>query len=319
MNKRGVTAAFVPAWWCRGPHCQTLWPYLFRYAPRPQYRRERVELGDRDFIDIDWHGPRGHDLILVFHGLEGSSQSPYVRGLCRTAATHGVECAVIHFRGCSGEPNRLARSYHAGDTGDLESVLDRLEQRNPRRKISAVGYSLGGNVLLKWLGETGSRRLARAVAVSVPYSLADSARRLEHGASRLYQYQLVRRMRRSVRRKFARIPSPIDLTGLDRARTFWDFDELVTAPLHGFASCADYYERSSCGQFLNGIRTPTLLIHARDDPFMTTHSTPDVSVLPANITLEVSNSGGHTGFVAGRTPWQPQYWLELRIIEYLTA
>jgi hypothetical protein len=126
-------------------------------------------------------------------------------------------------------------------------------------------------------------------------------------------------MRRSVQRKFARMTSPIDLTELDRARTFWEFDELVTAPLHGFASCADYYENSSCGQFLTGIRTPTLLIHARDDPFMTAQSAPDESVLPANLTLEVSNSGGHTGFVAGRTPWQPRYWLELRIIEYLTA
>ena len=314
-----MVAAFAPAWWCRGPHCQTLWPYLFRYTPRPRYRRERIELSDGDFIDIDWHGPRGADLILVLHGLEGGSQSHYVRGLCGAAAAHGMECAVIHFRGCSGEPNRLARSYHAGDTGDLESVLGRLQQREPRRKISAVGYSLGGNVLLKWLGETGSCRLARAAAVSVPYSLADSARCLEHGASRLYQYRLVWRMRRSVRRKFARITSPIDLTELDRARTFWEFDELVTAPLHGFASCADYYERSSCGQFLTAIRTPTLLIHARDDPFMSTQNIPDESALPTNVTLEVSDTGGHGGFVTGRAPWRPRYWSELRVIEYLTT
>ena len=311
-----VTSGFTPAWWCRGAHCQTLWPYLFRRSPRLAYERERVELPDGDFIDIDWCGPVSGHVVLILHGLEGCSQSHYARGLSSTLTIHQFRSAIVHFRGCSGEPNRLVRSYHSGETRDLATLVGILEARGDT-PFAVVGYSLGGNVLLKWLGETGTTRVSKAVAVSVPFLLGECAARLERGMSRLYQWRLLQRMRRSVAVKFHRRNALIDVDAVAHARTLREFDDLVTAPLHGFSGSAEYYASSSCRQFLHGIRTPTLILNARDDPFITQSVLPERHELAPEVRLEISDAGGHVGFIAGKSPYRPWYWLDWRIFRYL--
>jgi hypothetical protein len=291
---------------------------LVRRAPRVPLQRERLELPDGDFLDLDWLAPvdANGPLVVVLHGLEGSSDSQYARGLLAAARRRGWRAVVMHFRGCSGEPNRLARSYHSGDTGDLAHVITELRARSPRLPIGVVGYSLGGNVLLKWLGETGSAVIDAAVAVSVPYDLACAAERLARGVSRLYQWELLRRLRASLRRKCRRIALPLRVEA-GALRTFRDFDEHVTAPLHGFRGADHYYAVASARQYLPGIRVPTLLLHARDDPFMTEQAIPRPQELSATTTLELYAHGGHVGFVGGAWPWRPLYWLEQRIPQFL--
>lgn len=293
---------------------------LIRRAPRVDLKRERIELPDGDFVDIDW--ARAPDdaapVVLVLHGLEGSSDSQYARGMLQALHRRGLGGAVMHFRGCSGEPNRLARSYHSGDTGDFAYVVDLLRTRAPDRPIAAVGYSLGGNVLLKYLGERASAApLTAAVAVSVPYLLNRCADRIDQGFSRIYQWELMRRLRHSVVRKLGRLAMPIDAARLRRLRRFWDFDEHVTAPLNGFADAEDYYRRSSSRQFLKSIAVPTLLIHAFDDPFMTPDTPPRPEDLSPAIRPAFSPHGGHVGFVAGPWPWRADYWLETTIPRFL--
>jgi predicted alpha/beta-fold hydrolase len=280
-------------------------------------RRERLTLPDGDFIDIDWSADTPGPIVLVLHGLQGSARSHYVRSLVVAAQDRNWQAAVMHFRGCSGEPNRLARSYHSGETGDLAHVVDTLVQRHPGRPLGVVGYSLGGNALLKWLGETGAAApVGAAVAVSVPFDLAKAADRMAAGLSRLYQWHLVGSLKRSLRRKFRELPAPVDFGDLRRLRTFRQFDQAVTAPLHGFAGAADYYERCSSRQFLPHIGKPTLIVHARDDPFMTADTAPSPDELSQLTRLELSRHGGHVGFVTG-PPWRPRYWLDSRILDFL--
>lgn len=224
----------------------------------------------------------------------------------------------MHFRGCSGEPNRLPRTYHSGDTGDVAEVVARLRAVDDVPALAVVGYSLGGNVLLKWLGEQGrDAPLDAAVAVSVPYTLSMAAQRLGTGLSRIYQRRLIADLRAKLHRKFAAGSSPIDLERADASRDFWEFDDAVTAPLHGFHDVHDYYNRSSSRQYLRNIHVPTLMLHAEDDPFMTPRVLPSRDELSPSIRLEVSARGGHVGFVHGSLPWRPRYWLEERIPAFL--
>lgn len=310
---------FRPAWWLRNAHLQTLFPFLLRPLPRIALRRERVELPDGDFLDLDWtEGERG-PIVLILHGLEGSSRSKYALGLMKAVHARGWRGVVMHFRGCSGEPNRLPRSYHSGETGDPDLIVRLLRQRHPDAPLAVVGYSLGGNVLLKWLAEQGEAApIDAAVAVSVPYRLADSANRLLHGFSRLYQMRLVMNLCDSFRRKRKRIAMPID-PPLRRIKTFWDFDTAVTAALHGFRDAGHYYATVSSRQFLKQIGKPVLCIHARDDTFMFPETAPEPSELSSAVELDLAEHGGHVGFVSGRWPWKPRYWLEERIPEYLAA
>ena len=224
----------------------------------------------------------------------------------------------MYFRGCSGTPNRLARTYHCGDTGDLDYVMQLLREREPATSFAAVGYSLGGNILLKWLGEKGQAApLAAAVAVSVPFSPALSADRLDRGFSRVYQGVLLRNLRHALDRKFQALDAPFDRTRLKDAANFWLFDHFVTAPLHGFASAADYYGRSGCRAYLRKIRVPTLILHSEDDPFMSVDAVPREDELSADVILELSQEGGHVGYVGGTIPLFPEYWLERRILNFL--
>ncbi|MCU0936006.1 MAG: hydrolase [Gammaproteobacteria bacterium] len=325
---------------------------MVRRRPRLGLRRERVELPDGDFLDLDWVAPaagpagsRGADpervdvsargawggtgrarpaerapVVLVLHGLEGSSDSHYARGLLAAVRDRGWTGVLMHFRGCSGEPNRLPRSYHSGETGDTAYVVSLLRGRLPGRPLAVVGYSLGGNVLLKWLGETGSAATVDcAVAVSVPFELSAAANRLERGFSRFYQWWLLRSLADALEEKVARGTLPPAFAGHARSRTFRAFDDAVTAPLHGFAGVDDYYGRSSSRQYLGGIAVPTLILHALDDPFLVPAAVPVPSEVPSAVTLEVYPRGGHVGFVAGRWPWRAEYWLERRIPAFLAA
>lgn len=312
-----VESEFAAAWWLTNPHLQTLWPVIFRFRPRPRCERERVELPDGDFVDIDWAG-RGERRALILHGLEGDSDSPYARGLLSTLARRGFRAGVIHFRGCSGSVNRLARNYHSGDTADLAHVVSRLAEREGTKPLYLIGFSLGGNVLLKWLAEAGADAPVRAaVAVSVPFSLAEVASKLERGASRLYQWRLVSAMKRKVRQKIRIRPLPANIGSYAEARTFYQFDNQVTAPLHGFLDADDYYRRASCGPLLHRLRLPTLIIHSLDDPFMMPSVVPRAERLSPHVRLELSTRGGHVGFIAGDIPGRPRYWLEERIPRFL--
>ena len=312
-----VTRRFRPAWWLPGAHLQTLFPPLFRNRTPPPLRRERIELEDGDFVDIDWTEARPGPTVLILHGLEGSIGSHYVVGLLHALSASGFSAAVLYFRGCSGEPNRLARSYHSGDTGDLDTVLRYLDRQDAERPVYVVGVSLGGNVLLKWLGENPAQALvAKAVAVSVPFELNATALRLERGFSRVYQAYLLRKLRRTTRSKARHHAVPLDVSELRRLRTFREFDDKVTAPLHGFAGVEDYYRKCSSRSFIRRISTPTLILHAKDDPFMTAAAIPTAGELGPGIELELYSAGGHVGFVSGAWPWKAEYWLDKRICEF---
>jgi len=317
-STQNISGAFHPAWWLPGAHLQTLWPALLRRAPAPALRRERVELPDGDFIDVDWAGERG-PIVVVLHGLGGSSDSHYARGILRAVVRQGWRGAVLHFRGCSGEPNRLPRSYHAGETGDLRTFLAMLRRREPHTPLAAVGYSLGGNVLLKWLGEQGAAAVIQAaVAVSVPYDLGDAARRLSQGFSRVYERYLLRSLQLTIVRKRARLPLPWERKDIAAITSLREFDDRITAPLHGFRDADDYYARATCRPHLANIAAATLLIHAADDPFMSPTVVPAGRELSRATKLELSPHGGHVGFIAGER-WAPHYWLETRIPAFFAA
>ena len=300
---------------------QSVWPTFFRPPSEVELERERLELDDGDFIDLDATTGRGGPRLLVLHGLEGCSRSHYVRGLCATMHARGWRVSAMHFRGCSGEPNRLARTYHSGETGDLSRVVRELRRREPDTPLCVVGYSLGGNVLLKWLGEQGGRaEVDAAVAVSVPLLLDVAAERMNRGLSRVYRWYLLRLMRRKVLTKFRRWERPpIDVSRHRSWRTMRDFDDAVTAPLHGFRDASDYYRRSSARCRLGTIARPTLIIQSRDDPLMSEAVIPAAEELSESTTLEVSAQGGHVGFIGGTSPADADYWLERRIPEFLTA
>jgi predicted alpha/beta-fold hydrolase len=304
---------YTPAWWLPDGHTQTLWAALCRPVPRVHPRFERVELPDGDFVDLAHVGREGAPLVLVLHGLEGNYRSPYASALLGAITARGWHGVLMHFRGCSGEPNRLQRSYHSGDTADLGRVANLLAARAPA--LALVGYSMGGNVLLKYLGERGrDAACATAVAVSVPFDLAIAADTLNRGFARIYQRRLVKSLQEKTRLKFARMTAPIDLAGLARCTDFRSFDHRVTAPLHGFAGVDDYYTRSSCRPFLRDVAVPTRVIHAADDPFLAPAGIPNARELAATVELALVARGGHVGFVATE-----RGWLERRIVEFIAA
>ena len=312
-----IDSTFKPAWWLPSPHLQTLWPVMFRKRKAPDLVTERFELSDGDFVDLCWSRKTERPVVLILHGLEGSVHSHYAGSLMLSLERAGFRPVFMHFRGCSGEPNRLPRSYHSGDTGDLVQVIDHINQQSDRPVHAAIGFSLGGNVLLKWLGQTADANpLQYAVAVSVPFQLADAATRLERGLSHMYEIHLMNSLKRSYTTKFERIESPLDVD-INKLKGFWDFDDRITAPLHGFNGVAHYYSESSCRQYLSDIEVPTRIIHALDDPFMFPQTVPDNSEMSENVELLLARNGGHVGFVSGNFPWKPEYWYEKRIVEFL--
>jgi hypothetical protein len=307
-------------WWLPGGHLQTIAAALAP-APRIRWRRERWQAPDGDFVDLDWAEPAARSagpLVALFHGLEGSSASHYARSLAAQAMARGWRCVVPHFRGCSGELNRLPRAYHSGDSAEIGWILARLgAERAPGGDLHAVGVSLGGNALLKYLGEQGENaRAARAVAVSAPLDLAAAGRALDRGLSRqIYTRMFLKTLKRKSFAKLARHPGLFDAARLARARTFWEFDDTVTAPLHGFLGADDYWARASSGPWLARIRIPVLVLNARNDPFLPAPALERIRGrdIPANVTLEFPQAGGHAGFPGRRQ------WLARRALEFLAS
>ena len=306
-----------------GPHRQTLGAWLLGASARPGWMPERLELPDGDFVDLAHLEGDSGVRVCFFHGLEGSIRSHYVGGLAAALQAFGHAVTFLHFRGCSGEPNRLPRAYHSGDTGDIAALLEALGKRHPDETLAAVGFSLGGNALLKYLGERGGDApLAAAAAVSVPFDLAACARRIDRGFSRLYQRHLVAHMKRSTRSRWHQLGRlPIDPDAMERCRSFRDFDDCVTAPLHGFAGADDYYARASSGPWLTRIRRPTLLVQALDDPFVGPEPVPGPGDVAQCVERAVSERGGHVGFIAPDPDrrWRPDRWLERAVPQWLDA
>jgi predicted alpha/beta-fold hydrolase len=322
-----VTAApadYRPPWWLRGRHLQSLWGPLRRRPRRPAFRRERWETPDGDFLDLDWLAAAparpAAPCVVVLHGLEGSSESHYALGLMGLVEDAGWRGVVVHFRSCSGELNRLGRLYHSGETSDLEFVVRRLIAATPGAAIGLTGVSLGGNVVLKWLGERGETvpdEVLAAVAISVPFDLAACAAVLDHGLNRLlYTAHFLRTMKPKVRAKAALYGERVDVRAAMRARTFRLYDRLVTAPIFGFSDEEDYWRRCSSGPYLSKIRRHTLLISAVNDPFVPPESLPRAEVerspwLEAVFPAE----GGHAGFLDGGGAGPS--WAERRAVDFL--
>lgn len=318
-----TNSTFKAAWWLTTAHAQTLYSTLTRRNTAPVDKVERIELPDGDFIDTAWAingAPENAPLVILLHGLGGSVDSTYIAGLMKACNQQGWRAVLMHFRGASGEPNRLARAYHSGDTADFHFFLDTLVSREPDTKKAAIGISLGGNVLLKWLGEQGRNSLLdAAVAISVPFELRLVADKMSRGFSRVYQRYLLQKLRKVFIKKTRgwQDELPKALQDFNKWQCFWTFDDNVTAPLHGFSSVHDYYRQSSSRSYLRTIATPTLIIHSRDDPFMTPQALPREDELSNWVTLELSAKGGHVGFISGHVPGKPVYWLEHRVPEYL--
>ena len=254
----------------------------------------------------------------MLHGLEGSIDSSYARGFLAEVGKKGWRGVFMYFRGCSGNHNLEDRGYHSGETDDLRFLVETLRKRYPKSTLCAVGYSLGGNGLLKYLGEYQDKlELVAATAISVPYFLSICSDKLEKGFSKIYQRYLINRLVNKTQSKFKNRNAPFDLKNIHNWNTFQLFDHHVTAPLHGFKSGTDYYEKSSSRQYLKHITAPTLLIHSSDDPFMTAEVIPDENDLSEAVILELSNEGGHVGFISGKSPCNAEFWLEQRIPEFL--
>jgi len=313
------TSAFKPAWWLSNAHAQTIYPFFRKRPHKLRLIPERLSLPDNDFIDLVWTEESSGPIILVLHGLEGSIESHYAKGIMAALHNQGWQGVLMHFRGCSGTHNIMARGYHSGETGDLRFLIKTIHKRYPDRKYAAVGFSLGGNVLLKYLGEYGvDSRLDTAVAVSVPFLLSNAADQLDRGFSKIYQHHLIRKIQGRITDKFkTRTDAPFAVTDIPKWNNFHLFDNFITAPLHDFSSSKEYYRLCSSRQFIKGITIPVLIIHAKDDPFITIDAIPEETEIPDNVTLELSRKGGHVGFVNGSLPWWPHFWLESRIPEYL--
>jgi hypothetical protein len=311
-------ASYEAPWWLPGGHLQSIYPSL-RRPPRVALQRSRWRTPDGDFVDVDFAGDaRAEPLLVLFHGLEGGSDSHYARSLAAYGAAHGWRVAIPHFRGCSGEPNELPRAYHSGDSEEIDWLL-----RKFGRPLFAAGISLGGNALLKWLGERGEGAAAvvrRAAAVSAPLDLAASGRTLDRGLNRLlYARHFLATLKPKSLTKLERFPGLYDAARLRAARTFYEFDNIVTAPLHGFRDTDDYWSRCSSGQWLEGIRVPTLVINARNDPFLPEHALEAAArrAAPA-LVLEFPRSGGHAGFLSGPFPGR-HTWLPRRLFGFFDA
>jgi uncharacterized protein len=325
-NRRRSEYTYRPAWWVPGPHAQTLWGKFFRPRPSLPTRLERWTTPDGDFVDLHrLEGPSGAPRLLFLHGLEGTIRSHYVSGFFEQAKDRGWAADLLIFRGCGDEPNRAPRFYHSGETADFAFVLDRILREHPDAPVVLAGVSLGGNVVLKYLGEQGadlSPRVRAAAALSVPFDLERGSRFISTGFSRVYDRHFLKTLRAKALAKLDRFPGLFDRAKLERAESIYEFDDAVTAPVHGFADAHDYYHKSSSLHWIDGVSVPTLLLSAIDDPFLPSvvlNEVRAVAAANAKLTLEFTPHGGHVGFVGGRWPWRPLYYAEWRACEFLAS
>lgn len=315
---------FASPLWLPGGHAQTIIPARLLPLPDVSYQRERWDTPDSDFIDLDHALPAPvaatAPLLVLFHGLEGDARSHYARLLMQACTQRGWRGLVVHFRGCSGVPNRLLRAYHSGDSEEIDWILRRIAQRWPDAPRHAVGISLGGNALAKWAGERGrdTAALQACVAVSAPLDLAAGGRALGQGFARLYALNFLRSLVPKALAKARQFPGQLDAGRLRASRSLYDFDDAYTAPVHGFASVEDYWSRASALPWLGNIRLPTLLLNARNDPFVPGASLPAPSALAPAVHHEFPDSGGHVGFYrrVGDDPGRDPWYLRQRIFDF---
>ncbi len=318
-------AAYHPPRWLPGGHLQTIYASIAAPRPRVGYRRERWDTPDGDFIDLDWvktaFDPKDQPLVVLFHGLEGNSGSHYAQSIMAATQAAGWRGVAVHFRGCSGEPNRLARAYHSGDSAEIDWILRRLRSLDTNAPLYACGVSLGGNALLKWLGEQNSAALPvinAAVAVSAPLDLMAAGNALDRGFNLVYTHNFLRTLKHKALAKLARFPGLFDRERLLAANTLRAFDNLVTAHLHGFRDTDDYWTRASSKPWLARIAVPTLVINARNDPFLPATALPQTHEASAAVQLEFPAAGGHVGFVGGAVPGNLE-WLPQRVLAHFAA
>ena len=318
------SSQFKAAWWLRNPHLQTIAAKFFRRNFQCATQQETLELPDGDFIDLAWTKKPQADntlpIVVILHGLEGSKNSHYAKGILSAIDKNGWIGVLMHFRGCSGRPNRKARSYHSGDTRDISYFSTLLSSRFPASPLSIIGFSLGGNVLTRYLAEQPNNPYQAASAICAPLHLASCSQRINRGFSRIYQKYLLDMLRNSTKEKLTlKLLNHLDDKQLNNIKTIWEFDDHVTAPVNGFKNAQDYYHQASGRSVLSKINQPFLVIHASDDPFLEHQQIVANNKLPGNITFEVSKRGGHVGFISGKNPFKPIYWLEHRVPEFLKA
>jgi predicted alpha/beta-fold hydrolase len=319
-------APYAAPRWLPGGHLQTIYAATLMPRPAVAYRRERWDTPDGDFIDLDWldadraaPGPR--PLVVLFHGLEGSSRSHYATALMAALRDRGLRGVVVHFRGCSGELNLLPRAYHSGDAPEIDWILRRLRAQNSGAPLFAMGVSLGGNALLKWLGENGeaaTRIIDAAAAVSAPLDVMAMGDALGQGFNLVYSRNFLQTLKAKSLAKLDRHPGLYDADAVRASRTLREFDDLVTAPMHGFRNTDDYWTRASSKPGLRSIQVPTLILNARNDPFLPVSVLPGAHEVSSTVTLEQPEEGGHVGFTGGAFPGNYD-WLPKRILLFFGA
>lgn len=302
-------------------HVQTIMPRFFRPFHHTRYELAQLDTPDGDFIELAWSLPHNEKapLAVVLHGLEGNINSFYAKGMMKALKKQGFAVVLMHFRNCSTEVNRLPRAYHSGDTADLSFFINHLKQLYPNRPLVAVGFSLGGNVLAKYLGEQQQQcPLSAAALVSAPYDLSASSDVIRKSLGKIYQKYLLDRMKKSMQRKLPQIKQQISITTdqLMEIDDLLEFDNQLTAPLHGFENAHDYYRQASAMPYLKHIAVPTLIIHAKDDPMLSIKAVPSRQDVSEHVTLRISEKGGHVGFISGKNPFKPVFWLEQAVPSY---
>lgn len=317
---------FVPAWWLQGAHLQTLWGKLFRKLPAAPTTREAWTAPDGEIVEVHrLKSPGSKSRLVLLHGLEGSVRSHYAQGLLWQAQKRGWNADLLIFRTCGAAESTRPRMYHSGETTDLGWVVDRIIAENSSTSIGLVGVSLGGNVLLKYLGERGpdlADQVCAAAAISVPFDLEQSSRHINRGFSKVYQWHFMRTLRRKARAKLQQFPQLAELSRVEAAETMYDYDNVMTAPVHGFRDASDYYTQSSSIHWINSIAIPTLLLSAADDPFLPAEALDRVRVLAGenpNLVVEFHPHGGHVGFIGGSNPVQPVYYAEQRAADFVSS
>ncbi|MEJ2716316.1 MAG: alpha/beta fold hydrolase [Deltaproteobacteria bacterium] len=301
------------------PHLQTVCPSLFRRVRGVDYERIRIDTPDGDFLDLDFSRSGSNRVAILLHGLEGNSTRAYVLGMVRALNRNGWDALAMNFRGCSGECNRKLRFYHSGDTQDLRTVLSHVSDKEPYAELVLIGFSIGGNIVLKYLGECGNNVppiVRKAVTFSVPCDLASSSYKLAELGNRLYLKRFLRMLHQKIQMKMEIMPDRIDDTGFRKIKTFQDFDDRYTAPIHGFKDALDYWNKASCKPYLPHIAIPTLLVNSADDPFLTEpcYPIPEAEANPF-LFLEIPGAGGHVGFVQFNR--RGEYWSESRTISFI--
>lgn len=313
--------AYQPSWILPGGHLQTIIPGLYRRVEAVQYQRERIATPDQDFLDLDWSAPGSQRLAIVSHGLEGNASRPYVLAMVTTLNRAGWDVLAWNYRGCSGEINRQLRFYHSGATDDLDTVVQHALGKDRYKEVVMIGFSLGGNLTLKYLGERGGKlhpAIKASVTFSVPCDLHDACLQISRRSNYVYERRFFKSLKMKLEMKKPLFPEQIDLVPLSRIRSLLEFDETYTAPIHGFAGAIDYYTRNSCRQFLPGITVPSLIVNAANDPFIGSKCYPREEAQSSHfVHLEVPRAGGHCGFstFSGKN----EYWPGSRVLGFVES